>query len=153
MMQKTHLQPSRWNSQPWYEANSGRLVLERQAMTERFPFFQLVRDGNQLVWVGTIQSNRGNRYEIALYYPDNFPTDAPKVYPINPALTVWKDPQAGYLKHQYADGHLCLYYPGDRTFAQGTTAATVIAVAAAWFFAYESWLESGKQHWPGIEAD
>lgn len=152
-MKQTELRPMRWHSQPrWFEQNPARLVLEKRAM-ERFPGFQLVRDNSQLVWVGTLETNRGNRYEIALYYPDNFPDEPPKVYPINPAVTVWKDEEAGRLKHQYNDGHLCLYYPGDRTFASQTTAATVVAVAAAWFFAYESWLESGKTHWPGIEAD
>ncbi len=152
-MQETQLHPTRWYNTPWYQSNPARLVVERQAMEARFPQFQLVRDGEQLVWLGTLTTNRGNVYEIALYYPDDFPAAPPKVYPISPAITVWKDEKAGYLKHQYNDGHLCLYEPSDRTFGQNTTAATVVAVAAAWFFAYESWLESGKTVWPGIEAD
>jgi hypothetical protein len=152
-MQQTRLQPTRWYNRPWYESNPARLVLERQAMQMRFPQFQLMRDGDQLVWVGTLETNRENKYEIAFYYPDDFPASPPKVFPINPPITVWKDEQVGRLKHQYNDGHLCLYFPGDRTFAENTTAATVVAVAAAWFFSYESWLESGKSIWPGIEAD
>lgn len=151
--QLSQLQRVRWHAPTWYEVNPARLLLEKKAMETRFPQFQLVRDGAQLVWIGTLKSNRGNPYEIALYYPNHFPASPPSVFPINPAITVWKDEQTGSLKHQYSDGHLCLYYPGDRTFAQNTTAATVIAVAAAWFFAYESWLESGKTVWPGIEAD
>ena len=153
-MKQTILRPMCWRGEPpWYELNSARLVLEKKAMETRFPGFQLVRDANQLVWLGTLESNWGNRYEIALYYPDNFPNEPPKVYPINPAVTVWKDEQAGRLKHQYNDGHLCLHFPSDRSFVPNTTAATVIAVAAAWFFAYESWIESGKTLCPGIEAD
>jgi hypothetical protein len=152
-MRPTRLRSARWHNRPWYELNPARLVLERQAMQMRFPQFQLMRDGDQLVWVGTLETNRGNKYEIAFYYPDDFPASPPKVFPISPPITVWKDEQVGQLKHQYNDGHLCLYFPGDRTFAENTTAATVVAVAAAWFFSYESWLESGKTFWPGIEAD
>jgi hypothetical protein len=152
-MKQTTLRPMSWHSESlWYDRNSARLVLEKKAMETRFPSFQLVRDGTQLVWIGTLESNWGNRYEIALYYPDNFPDTPPKVFPINPALEVYKDPTTGRLKHQFNDGHLCLHYPGE-SFGQNTTAATVIAVAAAWFFAYESWIESGKTEWPGDEAD
>jgi hypothetical protein len=151
-MAQTHLQPAIWYSDLWYETNPGRLLLEKKAMEERFPQFQLVRDGDQLVWVGTLTSNRDNTYEIALYYPGDFPAAAPKVYPINPAITSWKDQRTGELQHQWNDGSLCLYNPDDRTVNTNTTAATVMAIAAAWFFAYESWLESGKQDWPGVEA-
>ncbi|EFO81188.1 hypothetical protein OSCT_0922 [Oscillochloris trichoides DG-6] len=151
-MDLTTLRPMRWHA-TWYDQNPARLILEKRAMESRFPRFQLFNDGGQLVWTGKLESNRGNTYEIALYYPESFPNEPPLVFPINPVITVYKDEVAGRLKHQYNDGHLCLYYPGDRTFAANTTAATVVAVAAAWFFAYESWLESGKTEWPGIEAD
>src|SRR5262245_35800877 len=151
-MEQTHLQPTRWYDMSWYETNPARLLLERKAMETRFPQFQLVREGDQLVWVGTLTTNRGKDYEIAIYYPDDFPTSAPKVFPINPQITSWKDQQAGLLQHQWSDGSLCLYYPDDRSLNANTTAATITAIAAAWFFAYESWLESGKTVWPGVEA-
>lgn len=148
-MDTTSLHPVRWHSPPWYESNPARLLLERQAMQTRFPEFRLVRDGKQLAWQGTLQSNRGNTYTIAIYYPDDFPASPPKVYPIEPSITVYKD--AKYYMHQYNDGSLCLFYPGDRSFAPNTTAVTLIAWAAAWFFAYETWLASGRTEWPGRE--
>lgn len=151
-MSDTQLRPARWHNLPWYETNPGRLVLEKKAVETRFPEFQLVRDGNQLVWVGTLMSNRGKSYEIAIYYPDDFPASAPRVYPINPRITSWKNQQEGLLQHQWNDGSLCLYYPDDRTFHANSTAATVIAIAAAWFFSYESWVDSGRTAWPGVEA-
>jgi len=150
-MQRTQLQPSRWHNQLWYQANPARLLMERKAVESRFPQFALVRDGEQLVWMGKLTTNRGEVYEIALYYPDDFPISPPRVFPIVPTITSWKNEAAGELKHQYADGALCLYDPKDRTFNQNSTAATVIAVAAAWLFAYETWLDSGE--WPGLEAD
>ncbi|NJL54012.1 hypothetical protein HC928_01825 [bacterium] len=137
----------------WYQSDPARLIIEKRAMEARFPQFRLIQDGQKLTWIGKLESNRDNTYEIAVVYPDNFPIKPPDVYPIDPIITVWKDAQAGHLKHQYNDGKLCLYFPGDGSFSDKTTAATVVAVAAAWFFAYEAWLASGKREWPGIEAD
>jgi hypothetical protein len=141
-----------WHSS-WYESNPARLLLEKQAMATRFPKFTLRKlDDGRLAWLGTVETNRSSRYEIVVVYPHNFPREVPLVFPIEPPIKVWDEKQFRQ-RHQYPDGHLCLYYPSDRSFDSNATAATVVAVAAAWFFAYESWLESGKRHWPGPEAD
>jgi hypothetical protein len=146
------IKPQQWRAY-WYESDSVRLLIEKQAMRERFPGFSLRKlDDGRLAWMGTLTSNKNNRYRIALIYPHSFPNSPPEVYPIDPAIQV-TDTSGQRLKHQYADGHLCLYYPADRSFDINSTAATVVAVAAAWFFSYERWLESGKQDWPGDEAD
>lgn len=155
--EKTLVRPQRWfgEAEPWYELNPARLLLEKKAMEARFPGFLLVRveKTNRLAWRGTLQTNRGNSYEIALVYPDDFPAHPPKAYPITPPIEVWKDAEQRWLKHQYRDGEFCLYYPQDRDFTPNTTAAKVMAIAATWLFSYESWLESGKTDWPGIEID
>ena len=146
------LLPQRWDSY-WYETVPARLVLEKQAMSTRFPGFVLRKlDDGRLAWLGTLETNRDNQYEVAVVYPYNFPREVPLVFPIDPPIKVWDERQFRQ-RHQYPDGHLCLYYPSDRSFDNSATAATVIAVAAAWFFAYESWLESGKTVWPGPEVD
>jgi len=137
----------------WYEHDPIRLVIEKKAMQERYPRFTLRKlDDGRLAWLGTLTSNTGNQYLIALLYPHNFPNSPPEVYPIDPAIEV-VDVGGRRYKHQYADGHLCLYYPADRTFGANSTAATVVTVAAAWFFSYEYWLRSGKREWPGVEVD
>lgn len=136
--------------QPWYSQNPARLILEKEAMSRRFPQFKLVLQGIRLYWMGTLTSNSGNHYQIALEYPDDFPDTPPKVFPIEPVITIWKD--ENLLKHQYRDGSLCLFHPNDRFFEANTTAVTVIAVAATWLFAYEQWLASEKREWPGLEA-
>ena len=137
----------------WYESDSARLLIEKMAMDERFPSFILrkLNDG-RLAWVGTLTTNNDNMYQILVVYPSNFPYAPPEVYPIEPAIQVLDPRGHRMLKHQYADGHLCLYYPADRSFGDKSTAATVVAVAAAWFFCYEQWLCSGKREWPGVEA-
>ncbi len=145
------LRPTRWYA-PWFEVNRARLLQERQVMAEKFPQFQLFLNGEVLSWVGDLTSNRGNRYVVQVVYPAQFPYKAPLVYPQDPVIQVNDMQNPGRYKHQYPDGHLCLYYPGDGTFSPNTTAASVVAVTAAWFFAYESWVESGYRSWPGQEA-
>ncbi len=130
-----------------------RLVLEQRAMVERFPQFTLFRHDNNLYWLGKLTTNRGNVYELVIKYPETFPDHPPQAYPIDLPIAVFKSPASGALKHQYTDGHLCLYYPSDRSLGKQATAATVVALASAWLFAYEYWLSSDKQEWPGIEAD
>ncbi len=148
----TKIKSQRWYAY-WYETDPVRLLMEKNAMQERFPHFTLHKlDDGRLTWQGTLTSNNGNRYTILAIYPPNFPNSPPEVFPVDPVIQVI-DTSGRRLKHQYADGHLCLYYPADRSFSAASTAATVVAVAAAWFFSYESWLRSGKQEWPGIEAD
>ncbi len=148
----THLKSQIWAAY-WYEVDPARLTLEKKVMETRFPQFKLrMLDSKNLAWFGILESNTKNHYEIAVIYPNNFPKQPPDVYPINPSIEV-RNIQGNRLKHQYPDGHLCLYYPADRSFQANTTASTVVAVAAAWFFAYESWVRSGKKYWPGPEAD
>lgn len=148
--EKTTIKPQRWFNQSWYRSNPARVVIEQRAMRARFPQFELREDRGQLLWLGTLTTNRGNSYQVAVYYPDDYPNSEPKVFPIEPAITVWKDQRKGLLMHQFRDGSLCLFHPDDRFVQQNTTVATVVAVAAAWFFAYETWRETGE--WPGIEA-
>lgn len=144
------METNQTNKTLWYIENPARLILERRAMTERFPPFELRCDGSSLFWIGTLTSNLGNSYEIAVIYPDDFPTTPPKVYPLDPPIYLVDEP-TGWLKHQFRDGSLCLFHPADRFFEKNTTAATVVALAAAWIFAYEQWRTSGV--WAGDEAD
>jgi hypothetical protein len=150
-MKKSKIVSQIWQA-PWYEKDTGRLIIEKEAMGDRFPGFTMVNmDDKSLAWRGTVKPI-DTLYEILVIYPDNFPDSAPLVYPINPVVEV-VDKGGHRLRHQYLDGHLCLYYPGDRSFHRNTTAAVVVAVASAWFFAYECWLASGKEDWPGPEAN
>ncbi len=148
----SQLKPTRWQAD-WHELDPRRLVFERNMMTEKFPSFRMHRlqDG-RLAWSGTLESNRGNQYQILLVYPEQFPWKPPMVYPVNPPIRAVEQ-EGNKFKHQYPDGHLCLYFPADRDFDVKTSAATVVAVTAAWFFAYECWLESDRKQWPGPEID
>jgi hypothetical protein len=143
-------QRSRQPGQHWYERESARLVLETRVMQTRFPGFVLKRDAeDRLMWVGPLKSNTGNIYQIALVYPETFPDEPPRVYPVEPEIRIFRDEKISTLQHQYSDSSLCLFHPNDRFFETNTTAATFIAKTAMWLAAYETWLETGE--WPGVE--
>ncbi|HEY1297513.1 MAG TPA: hypothetical protein VGJ60_30905 [Chloroflexota bacterium] len=145
----------------WYETSDGRarLLLEKQIMAARFPDFQLslihspaLGPGSRLGWQGTLTTPRGNRYVVHVIYPEAFPDEPARVYPIQPSIKL-VDKDGVRLVHQYSDGRMCLFDPNERTFTPSTSAATVTAVAAAWLFCYEHWTASGGREWPGKAAD
>src|SRR5258708_19078972 len=121
-------------------------------MAQRFPRFKLVNQPDFLGWVGTLLTPFENTYKVLVRYPPNFPSQPAEVFPIDPPIEVIRA-DGTRLQHQYSDGHMCLSYPGDKTFTSRTTAATITAVAAAWLFAYDFWVKSGRKSWPGTDAD
>jgi ubiquitin-protein ligase len=137
----TTIKPNRWYSD-WWKTYPGRLSLEKEVMEERFPQFELKSSDGQLTWHGALKSHHNNYYEIAVVYPSTYPYDSPEAYVLDPKVEA---------KHMYKNGKLCLMYPTDRTWGQSSTAATIIALVAAWIFSYEYWNEHGE--WPGAEAD
>lgn len=132
---------------PWYERRPDRLAKEEQMMKNRFPQFSLKRHDGQLFWEGTLKSNSYKRYRAIIFYPNDFPYDAPKPYIVDPDLTE-KDPPP---PHMYKDGRLCVFEHRDGTWQSNSTAATMVGLVSPWIHAYEHWLETGN--WPGPEAD
>lgn len=122
-------------------------------MKSHFPEFTLTsgNDG-KLGWVGYLTSNRGKRYKVLVDYRDGFPHEEPYAYILEPRFTS---------QHLWNDGHLCLMYPDGTTWKTNTTAATILAIVAAWIFSYENHKtkcrrDGGKPcrdpqcpHWPG----
>ncbi|MEI8195849.1 MAG: hypothetical protein WCI73_08075 [Phycisphaerae bacterium] len=124
----TILKPARWYA--WHDRSPVRLRQEQEAMKSRFPDFTLVRgDDGQLGWVGWLKSNRSNRYKVLIDYPGNFPHEEPRAFLLEPRFTS---------QHMWKDGHLCLMYPDGSTWQTNTTCATILAIVAAWIFAYEN---------------
>jgi hypothetical protein len=145
----------------WYETREGRarVLVEKRAMSTRFPEFQLVRINSAsltqkdlLGWQGPLTTPRGNQYIVHVIYPPAFPNEPPRVYPFRPRIEL-VDKDGVRLVHQYRDGRMCLFDPNDRTFTTDATAATLTAVAAAWLFCYEHWLATDGREWPGKAAD
>jgi hypothetical protein len=138
---------------PWFQHHPARLRQEQEAMKSRFPDFTLTRgDDGALGWVGFLTSNRGNRYKVLIDYRDGFPHEEPYAFILQPRFVS---------QHMWKDGHLCLMYPGGSTWRTNTTAASLLAIVAAWIFSYETHKEKCRRdhgnpcmdpkcpHWPG----
>lgn len=143
------IQPSPPKSAKWYIANPHRLVMEKKVMDQLHPQFQTrFVDEDKMAWVGDLISQYSQeKYSVCLVYSENFPNTGIDAYILDPPLD-WNG-----LKpvHIYNNQMLCLFYPGDRSWETGTTAATVVGWVAAWYFCYETYRLVGK--WPGQSAD
>ncbi|MGA2435416.1 MAG: hypothetical protein ABSG25_09025 [Bryobacteraceae bacterium] len=145
----TTLKPQRWYA--WFNSNPARLVDEKESMQVRFGGFRLYSLPVGLAWDGWLRPKQSTKnYRVSVVYPDDFPYHPPKVFVIDPKISV--------SKHQYGDGSLCLMYPGDGTWQTNTTAVQAVAMAAAWLFCYEYHARhcgcdiTPCDFWPGTEA-
>lgn len=145
----TEVKDTRWYSSNWWDQNSGRVLEEEKVMEDLFPDFELRELDDSLAWRGTLRSNRGNRYEVAVVYPEHYPNPdkAPEAFILDP------DIKRSETKHLWPNGRLCLFHPDDhasRSWRKDSTAATVVSWVGAWIFAHEHYQETGQ--WPGPEA-
>ncbi len=147
----TELKPQRWYA--WYQSNKRRLVDEKEAMQAIFPNFDVHVLPEGLTWFGSLKPQRASRaYTISIVYPDDFPSQAPKVFTVSPKVSA--------PKHQYGDGSMCLMYPGDGSWRTNTTAVQIVTMAAAWLFCFEYHERHCPtrcnsvpcDYWPGTEA-
>lgn len=126
----------------WYERKPDRLKVERDILAEKFPKFRPYKASNGAFKVkGVLETRRGNEYLVAVVCPSNYPNKPPKVFVEKPGL------KRG--KHRYKDGSLCLFYPEDHSWTPSSTLSTIIARAAGWLHAYETWRLTNN--WPGSE--
>ncbi|NLV08340.1 hypothetical protein GOC74_00045 [Halomicrobium mukohataei] len=141
----TTIKEQTWEASTWYEQDPERLRIEKKVMKERFPQFSIKIHGEELFWEGTLRSNSNNRYEVAIFYPNDYPYSAPEPYITDPDITQYNPP------HIYANGQLCVFEQTDGTWERKSTAATMVTLIAPWIGAFEHWQETG--YWPGPEAD
>ena len=126
----------------WYERFPGRLLKEKEIMSDSFPYARLTKlRSGLLAWNITLTSNRGNHYRTLIVYPAVFPSSYPLAYILEPRIK-------NGTPHIYSDGHLCLFNAGDRPeksyIPEKTTAATITAWVSAWIFTYENYLRTGR---------
>jgi ubiquitin-protein ligase len=119
-----------------------RRFLKHQLIRGSLPAF----DSNEISisWNGLITSNNNNEYLVKIQYPTNFPSEPPSAFIVSPQVD-------DATPHRWVkkNNALCLMHPNDHTWERNSTAATFIALVAAWIFAYESWKETGE--WIGKE--
>ena len=128
-------------------------INEREAsiMARKFPQFELFQGNSglpfaqrgELFWGGSLETNFGASYSVAVVYPLNYPNGSIKAYV--------KELMEKSTPHRYLDGHLCLYSNDHEGGGEGlgleTTAATVLGWSAAWLNAWEVYKRTGD--WPG----
>jgi len=131
----------------WYEKNPERLDLEILAVKKHYPQFRLRRlSYGSLSWHGYLQTasmadTYGKGYDVLIVYPSSFPSEPPLSY-------VSGISGKEITPHQFKDGSLCLFYPGDpKQWSPKSTAVVVITWTAGWLHAYEVWKKTGS--WPG----
>lgn len=145
---KTVLEKPRQFYAEWYVRDPRRLAIEAAGVSRAGFTFTFVRQGSGY-WEGALVSNRGNSYRVQVRYPSDYPASPPGSYIIDPPVRI--------PVHQYANGELCLNYPGDGR-AGGwdpgvTTAGSIIAWTAHWLFSYEHWKATGEREWLGPAED
>ena len=138
----------------WYHQYPERLRMETEAMQERFGQFRLtIGDTGDVAWDGYLRTNRDNTYRVAVLYPRLYPFGAPSAFLLSPR---------SQSQHLSPKGEMCLMTVGDKVWRTNTTAVAIIALAAAWLFAYETHEEHCRcgpgytpcrevvcPHWPG----
>lgn len=124
---------------------------EAPIMKRKFPQFALFQgdpslpfaSNGELFWGGTLTTNFGSSFSVAVVYPVSYPHGQTKVF-VRELMGV-RTP------HKYVDGHLCLYSNdhggGGEGIGTETTAAALLGWAAAWLNAWEVYQRSGN--WPG----
>lgn len=126
----------------WYERKPGRLKKERAVLARKFPHFKLFKSSNgNFKLKGVLKTRRGNEYLIEVITPKNYPNQPPQAYVVKPNIR--------RAKHQFKNGSLCLFYSQDGCWTPNSTLVTIIARAAGWLHAYETWNLTGT--WPGPE--
>ena len=122
----------------WYESSPRRLLIEKKALEHSFPQFHFIRHEYQLGVKGYLTTRGGGYYSIEIWYPFDYPYDAPSVYVVSPSIMD--------APHKFGSNQICVHYNEWRS---QYTIAVIIGWAAHWLHAYEIWKDTKK--WPGKE--
>ena len=116
--------------------------VQQYQMMLKFPEFRFYKNGCLAFgWIGKLKPTEVSPfYTVKIEYHHRHP----KVYILEPMI-LEKAP------HRYGDGHLCLYYPKDKSYNEASVIAdSIVPWTALWLYYYEIWLKEGV--WWGPEA-
>ena len=113
-----------------------RAWLQKREIEAKYSFLKGRIVDDSLVCTGTIQPEGCSSYKIRLEYRSGA---APQVYIVEPQIVPHSD------IHMYAEGSLCLYYPGDMRWTDRTSIAEyTIPWVVEWILCYELYQLTGK---------
>lgn len=124
-------------SHGWWSRKPLRAVDELMRMVEHTNATAYAR-GDTIVWEELVQNNYGTSYDLEIIAGSNYPWTPPKVYAPGTTTT----------RHNWSDGSLCLFKP--EVYSSNWTILDVRNQACSWFFAYETYKNTGS--WPTAEA-
>lgn len=136
--------PVRRDGTPWWIADPAAAVADVTDMASRFPHFMPVRDQDEYVWIGTIDTGRGRfPIRVAHHTERSLPTiTVPGRRLGRSKRGLWQEPP-----HTYLSGALCV--AGVDDWDATDTTSTAVAWAAQWLAAYTQWRTSGTWPTPG----
>ena len=128
----------------YFKKQKYNLDVQIRAMKQRYPQFKHKKEGNTIVFEGTLQVKpEFPVYTISILYRGSLP---PIVKVVNPQLV--ENPPHVY---RSAENKLCLYHPNNFNWTKEKfVAKEIIEWTAGWLYFYEVWLETGV--WYGPEA-
>ena len=110
-----------------------RLALERQAVRQEYPGFNLERlaDG-RLYWAGRLRTPFKRAYDIRVVYSQNYPLSEPGIYVVRPRI------YSAYLRPgDFGRMQLCRYSEEGMWSPDRGTPVVTIRQAAEWLFRHD----------------
>jgi hypothetical protein len=121
---------------PWFEQNPGRLVVEVNAMRQKYgDRAKLVRNGDELSWRYIVRES-GREFPIRIVFPASYPATHPEIFS---ELPMPSSP------HQFSGRRFC-WTNGEQWSPARSTAAICIAAAHRWIASIL--VHVSKGHWP-----
>lgn len=68
----------------WTDSQQKRLYIEKLWIDQYFPNFQVKNLTSDTYWLGGMTTNGGNKYQLHVQIPVNFPDQSPSLYIVSP---------------------------------------------------------------------
>lgn len=130
-----------------------RLALESGMLSDAFPAFRLMTEGDILFAEGDFVTVSRNKYRVRAYYPESYPYEPPAAVVTDRDVVSYCGTRGAHDFHHYGYSEsmggvrLCLLNSSD-TNGQGWlpefSVVTVLNLAAAWLHAYEVKRSTGE---------
>ena len=120
--------------------NITRIQNEFNQAKQYFSYVELYPTSNANVYVKAVLQPSSHQYVVAIYFPDSYPNEMPRVYVIMPKIDI--------APHRYKSDNICYLHPS--VWNPGIhNLSFVIQRATKWLAKYEIWKRNYV--WPGAE--
>lgn len=137
----------------WTRSQQNRLAMEKKAIDQYFPEFEVKNPTNNTYWEGLIITNTNSYYKIRIEIPSNYPEQPPETYIVSPKpLYAYAGKNLLYFgtsheMHTFASENgyvrMCLY--NSECWSAEYTLISCIKKARIWLEAFDHHLTTGKK--------